>query len=218
MELRSTGALHVTCHMIQPMRLTSPSNPAVIYPARTDQPTRTARLAIVMKPDISVVIPLRNESPNVAPWPDGPLKRCATNRVRLELILVDMAAPTTPGTASSKRRAPTARVRGLRHVRSFGQSAALWTGFKASREDIIATLDGDLQNDPDDLPGDAQRSGHLRYVCGVRRSGRTRRLRRISSAEARRARKDGPGGGLSVTAGCNLRVFKRAGAGNAAAV
>jgi dolichol-phosphate mannosyltransferase len=101
------------------------------------------------------------------------------------------------------------RVRGLQHARSRGQSAALWTGFKASRGVIIATLDGDLQNDPADLPAMLAALSACDMVCGVRAKRQDTAIRRISSAVARLARRAALGVDFRDT-GCNLRVFKRA--------
>jgi glycosyltransferase involved in cell wall biosynthesis len=72
----------------------------------------------------------------------------------------------------------------LRHERSGGQSAALWTGFRAARGNIIATLDGDLQNDPADLPRMLNELSGADLVCGVRMGRQDNWLRRVSSRVA----------------------------------
>src|SRR5262249_44924941 len=100
------------------------------------------------------------------------------------------------------------RIRALRHPRSAGQSAALWTGFNASRGRIIATLDGDLQNDPADLPQMLAELESCDLVCGVRTKRQDNWLRRVSSNVARKARKMVLGSDFRDT-GCALRVFKR---------
>jgi dolichol-phosphate mannosyltransferase len=99
-------------------------------------------------------------------------------------------------------------VRGLRHVQSRGQSAALWTGFKASRGNIIATLDGDLQNDPADLPMMLSELAAYDMVCGLRAKRMDTIVRRVSSRIARLARKAALGVDFRDS-GCNLRVFRR---------
>jgi dolichol-phosphate mannosyltransferase len=162
-----------------------------------------------MKPDISVVIPLRNESPNVAALARRTLEALRNEPRELELILVDDGSTDDTWDRILEARRADGRVRGLRHVRSFGQSAALWTGFKASRGDIIATLDGDLQNDPADLPAMLRDLATCDMVCGVRTKRQDTAVRRISSAVARRARKTALGVDFRDS-GCNLRVFKRA--------
>ncbi len=161
-----------------------------------------------MKPDISVVIPLRNEGPNVATLAQRTLEALRREPRELELILVDDGSTDDTWERIQAARRADGRVRALRHARSFGQSAALWTGFKASQGGIIATLDGDLQNDPADLPAMLKELAAWDMVCGVRTKRRDTAVRRISSAIARLARKTALGVDFRDS-GCNLRVFKR---------
>jgi glycosyltransferase involved in cell wall biosynthesis len=104
--------------------------------------------------------------------------------------------------------AADSRVTGVRHLRNGGQSAALCTGFRASRGRIIATLDGDLQNDPADFPRMLEALKEADMVCGWRTRRADNFQRRISSSIARKARKLVLGVDFADT-GCNLRVFKR---------
>jgi dolichol-phosphate mannosyltransferase len=89
-----------------------------------------------------------------------------------------------------------------------GQSAALWTGFQASRAEVIATLDGDLQNDPADLPRMLAQLASCDMVVGVRVGRKDNFVRRLSSLVARWARKLALGVDFRDS-GCNLRIFKR---------
>jgi glycosyltransferase involved in cell wall biosynthesis len=100
------------------------------------------------------------------------------------------------------------RVKGIRHLRNGGQSAALCTGFRASRGRIIATLDGDLQNDPAEFPRLLEELKQADLVCGWRTRRADNFQRRISSSIARKARKLILGVDFADT-GCNFRVFKR---------
>jgi len=99
-------------------------------------------------------------------------------------------------------------VRGLRHTVNSGQSAALWTGIKASTSNIIATLDGDLQNDPADIPKMLPALATADFICGVRAKRRDSFVRRHSSRVARWARKSALQVDFCDT-GCAMRVFKR---------
>src|SRR5215469_12972937 len=93
-----------------------------------------------------------NESANVKPLADricGALMR--TNR-SFEIILVDDGSIDDTWKEINAQTRVHPEVRGVRHKRNAGQSAGLWTGIRASRGAVIATLDGDLQNDPDDFP------------------------------------------------------------------
>ena len=157
---------------------------------------------------ISVVAPLWNEQENVRPLVEQVFQALRQETRPVELILVDDAS--TDGTweqiLNTQRAEP--RVRAIRHVRNRGQSAALWTGLRASRGEVLATLDGDLQNDPADFPRMLEALGSADLVCGVRTKRMDNALRRISSRIARAARKFALGVDFRDS-GCNLRVFKR---------
>jgi len=160
------------------------------------------------EPAISVVVPLWNEELNVTALVDRVLQALHLEPGGVELILVDDAS--SDGTWEQmlvvKRNEP--RIRALRLLRHSGQSAALWAGFSASRGGIIATLDGDLQNDPADLPAMLKQLEAYDLVCGVRTRRMDNGLRRVSSHLARWARRTVLGVDFRDT-GCNLRVFKR---------
>lgn len=162
----------------------------------------------MMQPDISIVIPLFNEVDNVAPLTRQVFAALRDEPRAVELVLVDDAS--TDGTWEQIMAANKAdsRVRGLRHARNAGQSAALWTGFRGSRSPIIATLDGDLQNDPADLPKLLRDLEQHDLVCGMRLARQDNFLRRISSRIARAARKTVLGVDFRDT-GCGFRAFKR---------
>src|SRR5262245_11426006 len=125
-----------------------------------------------------------------------------------ELVFVDDASTDDTWRRIAEVRHLDARVRGLRHARNSGQSAALWTGIQATTSPILATLDGDLQNDPADLPrmlGELERHD---FVSGMRLQRRDNFVRRVSSAIARWARRTALGVDFRDT-GCAIRVFKR---------
>lgn len=158
--------------------------------------------------ELSVVVPFWNEEQNVMALAEQ-VFRAFQNQARVvELVLVDDAS--TDGTWPQMLQAQQAepRVRAVQLLRHSGQSAALWAGFKASRGAIIATLDGDLQNDPADLPRMMNELACYDLVCGVRTKRMDNPLRRFSAEVARWARKTAFGVDFRDT-GCNLRVFKR---------
>jgi dolichol-phosphate mannosyltransferase len=104
-------------------------------------------------------------------------------------------------------------LRLLRHIRSFGQSAAIRTGVEAARAPWIATLDGDGQNDPADIPtlwriGLTAASGTPPLITGYREHRHDRRTKRLASQIAngvrrRLLRDDTP------DTGCGLKLFPR---------
>jgi glycosyltransferase involved in cell wall biosynthesis len=123
----------------------------------------------VLNPDISVVIPLRDEEENVAA-----LHRELTDvldqlGVLYEVILVDDGS--TDGTFEELRtvQAGDPKVTAIRFTRNFGQTAAFVAGFAAARGQYIVTLDGDLQNDPRDIPGMLELARRKDIVSGWRR-------------------------------------------------
>ena len=161
-----------------------------------------------MNPVISVVVPLYNEAQNVQPLVSQIFAAFHQEKRPIELILVDDRS--TDGTWQeilTARRADR-RIRALRHQSQRGQSAALWTGFQASRGEVIATLDGDLQNDPADLPRMLAELATCDMVCGVRVGRQDAWVRKVSSVIARFARRIVLGVDYRDS-GCNLRVFKR---------
>ena len=159
-------------------------------------------------PEISIVAPMWNESANVLPLAEQVLAAWRDQGREIELVLVDDASTDGTWERILEVWQADARVRGVRHLVHSGQSAALWTGFKASRGEVIATLDGDLQNDPADLPRLLAELTNCDLVCGVRTNRMDNAVRRFSSAVARVARKTVLGVNFRDT-GCNLRVFKR---------
>lgn len=158
-------------------------------------------------PALSVVAPFFNEEPNVSPLVGKILQAVGEFPGGMEVVLVDdCSADGTWDQICHCCR--DHRVRGVRHDRNRGQSAALWTGFQASRGAIIATLDGDIQNDPGDFPAMLAELAQCDLVCGVRTRRADTWMRRVSSKIARWARKVALGVDFADT-GCNLRVFRR---------
>jgi len=159
-------------------------------------------------PEISVIAPLWNERENVLPLVKQVFAAFAKDPRKIELILVDdfSSDGTWEEIIEAQRAEP--RLRAIRHLRNRGQSAALWTGFTVSKGAILATLDGDLQNDPADLPRLIDSLSSADLVCGVRTKRMDNALRRISSRIARGARKLALGVDFRDS-GCNLRAFKR---------
>ncbi len=164
-------------------------------------------------PTLSVVAPLWNEELNVAPLVARVFQALASQPRSLELILVDDASTDATWNHILEARRSESRLRAVRLLRHSGQSAALWAGFSASRGGLIATLDGDLQNDPADLPMMLDKLDAYDLVCGVRTKRMDSAVRRVSSAIARWARKSALGVDFRDT-GCNLRAFKRSVLGN----
>jgi dolichol-phosphate mannosyltransferase len=158
--------------------------------------------------EIAVIVPVYNEEDNVLPMAREVSD--AMNRAgrSYELVFVDDASTDGTWKKIEETRRQFPNVRGLRHAVNSGQSAALWTGIQASSSEIIATLDGDLQNDPADIPQMLPALAKADFVCGVRAKRRDTFVRRSSSKIARWARRSALKVDFCDT-GCAMRVFKR---------
>lgn len=161
-----------------------------------------------MNPEIAIVVPLFNEADNVDPLVAELTRVFAPEARRWEVVLVDDGSSdaTWERIEAAGRRDP--RVRGLRHARNRGQSAAVWTGLQGTQAPLLCTLDGDLQNDPAELPRMLGLLDEVDFVCGHRVDRRDSLVRRISSAVARRARQWVLRQDFADT-GCALRAFRR---------
>ncbi len=101
---------------------------------------------------LSVVVPLYNEEANIPPLVAELTKSLQSFQRTYEVILVDDGSTdkTWERLVEASRTHPCLRL--LRFRRNFGQTAALMAGFHEARGRVVVTLDGDLQNDPADIP------------------------------------------------------------------
>src|SRR4029453_13657858 len=124
-----------------------------------------------MTPEVSVVIPMRNEAPSVADL----YGELTTSLQRLgrpyEIIVVDDGSEDETFAALSRLQANDSRLKVIRLRRNFGQTAAFSAGFAHARGRFILPSDGDLQNDPADIPGmvEVAESTGADIVAGWRR-------------------------------------------------
>jgi dolichol-phosphate mannosyltransferase len=162
-------------------------------------------------PELSVVVPVFNEQDNVAPL-IGEIVAALRGRIPFEIVYVD--DHSRDGTLAKlqqlKQDVPELRV--LHHVSQSGQSTAVRTGVKAARGAWIATLDGDGQNDPADIPKLlAQRDGaanDVKLFAGWRVHRQDTGSKRWASKwankiRARMLRDDTP------DTGCGIKLFER---------
>jgi dolichol-phosphate mannosyltransferase len=159
--------------------------------------------------ELSVVIPVHNEADNLAAL-IAEIAAALDGRIDYELVYVDDGSTDGTAAALGALKPTQRRLRVVRHRARCGQSAAIATGVKAARAPWIATLDGDGQNDPADIP----RLWALRREAPVMIAGeRTKRRdpwsKRIASRWANRVRarllRD-----HTRDTGCGLKLFPRA--------
>jgi glycosyltransferase involved in cell wall biosynthesis len=103
------------------------------------------------RPSLSVVVPLYNEEESVAALVDS-VATALADADPWELILVDDGSSDDTGAVAAAAADRDGRVRVLRLAANFGQTAAMQAGFDHARGEIVVSMDGDLQNDPRDIP------------------------------------------------------------------
>jgi glycosyltransferase involved in cell wall biosynthesis len=160
-------------------------------------------------PDLSVVAPLYNESENVRPLVEWILQALESYSGIFEIILVDDGSRDDTW---NQIRAVSAdpRVLGLRLGRNVGQTAAMMAGFDHARGRVIVSLDGDLQNDPRDIPAlIAKLDEGYDLVCGWRRQRQDKLLlRKVPSWVANRLIRRLTGVPITDN-GCSLKAYRR---------
>ena len=100
---------------------------------------------------ISIVVPLYNEVESVGPLVEA-VRAAVDTGGAWELILVDDGSRDGTVSVASALAAADPRVRLLQLARNYGQTQAMQAGFDAARGDVVVSMDGDLQNDPADIP------------------------------------------------------------------
>jgi len=159
-------------------------------------------------PELSVIVPMYNEGENVARLCEEIAGALRGRADAYQVVLVDDGSSDNTWACILEAQRRDSHVHGLRHARRCGQSAALWTGIQGTSSPLIATLDGDGQNDPASFPQMLEMLGDADMVCGVRVKRQDRWLRKVSAAIARWARGLVLGSALRDV-GCGLRVFRR---------
>lgn len=158
-------------------------------------------------PRLSVVVPIHDEVESLEPLYREIFENVGDVAGGAELVLVDDGSRDGSLEVMRKIAAVDRRVRVLALDRRCGQSVALEAGFRAARGEIAATLDGDLQNDPADIPRLMAHLDAADVVNGVRRNRHDSWVRRLSSRVGNGFRNWLTG--ESVTdVGCSLRVMR----------
>jgi len=166
-------------------------------------------------PAISVVVPVRNEAGNILPL-IGEIRAALEGVEPFEIVYIDDGSSDETPARLREAVADGAPLRILHHRVSCGQSAAVASGVRAAMGAIIATLDGDGQNDPADIPAlleryraEAAMAGEAGVmVCGWRVKRKDTLIKRLSSRFANKLRQALLGDATPDT-GCGLKVFPR---------
>ncbi len=163
-----------------------------------------------MRPDLSVVIPIHNEAPNLEPLHRELTETLGAWGRPYEILLIDDGSTDGSFEKLKTIQAGDPRVRVIQFRRNFGQTAAFAAGFAEARGRVIVTSDGDLQNDPRDIPalvGELDEGG-FDIVCGWRKDRKDAFLsRRLPSILANRLISWATGVRLNDY-GCSLKAFR----------
>ncbi|AMW34732.1 glycosyltransferase family 2 protein [Haematospirillum jordaniae] len=169
------------------------------------------------RPDLSVVVPVHNEADNILPLIEE-IAAALDGVVPFEIVYVDDGSNDATPHRLTEARARFPALRCVRHRTACGQSQAIYTGVLAARGTWIATLDGDGQNDPADIPAlltrlrdEEKRTGMdatRLLIAGHRQKRQDNELRRLSSRIGNGVRAWLLNDGTPDT-GCGLKLFAR---------
>ena len=140
---------------------------------------RNSKFEISKEPVLSIVIPVYNEQESVLPLYGKIRDACDALGKPYEVVFVDDGSRDRTAEILEQIHRQDARVKVIRFRRNFGQTAAMAAGFRYARGENIISMDGDLQNDPADIPLllDKLEEGYD-VVCGWRRERKDNRLTR----------------------------------------
>jgi len=162
-------------------------------------------------PAVSIVVPVRNEAGNVAPL-IGEIAAALDGRWPYEIIYVNDGSTDTTEAILREQMQQRSNLRQLRHAESCGQSAAVRSGVRAARAAIVATLDGDGQNDPAFLPAMIAAiegsGGRVGLAAGQRVGRKDTAFKKLQSRIANGVRGSILRDGTRDT-GCGLKAFQR---------
>ena len=163
------------------------------------------------RPAVSVVVPVRNEADNVRPLADE-VAAALNGRWDFELIFVNDGSTDGTETALAALASEQPYLRQIKHAVSCGQSSAVRSGVAAARGTIVATLDGDGQNDPSFIPAllsaFEQGGAAIGLIAGQRVGRRSGAWKKVQSRIANGVRNAILRDGTRDT-GCGLKVFRR---------
>jgi dolichol-phosphate mannosyltransferase len=162
---------------------------------------------------LSVVVPVKNEADNVEPLVREIVAALSAN-TEFEIVYVNDGSDDNTQQVLDRLKQELTMLRVIRHRSACGQSQAVTSGVRAARYEWIATLDGDGQNDPADIPAllaklaDPAQAANLELLAGWRARRNDTFLRRLSSRVANGVRsrllKDN-----TPDTGCGLKLFAR---------
>jgi glycosyltransferase involved in cell wall biosynthesis len=163
-----------------------------------------------LQPEISVVVPMRNEAPNVQDFHAEVISTLEAFGRPFEVLVIDDGSTDETFARLAELQARDARLRVIRFRRNFGQTAAFAAGFAHARGRYIVTSDGDRQNDPRDIPGMVEmlEQRNLDVVCGWRKDRKDAFVNRRLPSMIANAMISFTTGVKLHDYGCSLKVFR----------
>src|SRR5438876_104430 len=162
------------------------------------------------QPELSVVTPLHNEEANVCALFQAICAALEPLGRSFEVLLVDDGSTDSTGDLLDELADDDPRLSPVHLDGNFGEAAALCAGFEQARAPVILTLDGDLQNDPADLPRllELLEEGGYRAVSGWRRQRQEQFLQRVLPSQAANWLIARVTGVPSRDNGCGLKAYR----------
>ncbi|MBI1940846.1 MAG: glycosyltransferase family 2 protein [Acidobacteria bacterium] len=157
---------------------------------------------------LSVVIPVYNEAENIRPLVEQLQSALKDFPGRVEMLFVDDGSRDSTLEKLKEAQQGEARIRIAHFRENLGQTAAMAAGFRLARGRAVVTLDGDLQNDPAEIPRLVGMLKDWDCVCGVRVRRQDSRWKRISSRIGNGFRNWATGEDV-IDTGCTLKAFRR---------
>jgi glycosyltransferase involved in cell wall biosynthesis len=160
-----------------------------------------------------VIVPIKDERENLEPLTARLLKvlepHAASRRAPSEIVYIDDGSTDGSSEILDRLANEHPSVRVIHFDRNYGQTSAFDAGFKQSTGEVVVTIDGDLQNDPEDIPMLLEHAQRYDLVCGWRANRHDSVVRKVSSRIANTVRSAVTGDRVHDT-GCSLKVFRRA--------
>ncbi|MEI6564512.1 MAG: glycosyltransferase family 2 protein [bacterium] len=156
---------------------------------------------------VSIVAPVYNEQDNVLPLA-AELHQLQSAIPDLEVLLVDDGSRDQTWERIQEAQTRFSSVRGLHYDQNRGQSHAMLVGLQMAAGDVLVTIDGDMQNNPADIPRMLEALADCDAVCGFRAKRKDTWARRVGSRLANRVRNWATHDGIRDT-GCSLKVFRK---------
>ncbi len=160
------------------------------------------------RPKVSVIIPVKDEEDNIFPLIDEITDVMGSNPKELEILFVDDGSGDSTLERIKQRAENLPTVHWISFDRNHGQTAAFDAGLREARGEILVMMDGDLQNDPGDIPSLLEGLDSADMVGGYRVNRKDNIIRLISSKIANTIRNWATHEDI-IDVGCSLRAMKR---------